>query len=154
MVQRLPAEAAGFMKGQTLPLRQSAPGVEVTYATPGRIAAGFVQVVRVPDGSPPDGSESPVVGSEFQRAVEEAVRDAGPNRRLTVVQEMRQPATDPLFRCAVLEGTYGRQPGRSIVCVGALSGQLLRLGASTLDAASAQSSLQAFARDVAVAMRR
>ena len=108
LAERLPAQAAAFQRGATAPIQQPLPGVEVAYATAGRSAAGFVQVVRPPSEAPPDGPGSLVVQDEYQRALSEAQRGAGPHRRLRLLRESEQPPGAPLFRCAELEGTYGR----------------------------------------------
>lgn len=155
LAQRLPSQAASFQRGATVPLRQPFPGVEVAYATPGRTAAGFVQVLRPPgDGTAlPDGIESPAVQGEYQRSIGEAARGAGPHRRLTVIREVNQPEDNPLFRCAELEGTYGRQPVQSMICVGAAGGQLLRLRASMPRRDPPLADSRAFLRDIVAALR-
>lgn len=155
LAQRLPSQAASFQKGATVPLRQPLPGVEVAYATPGRTAAGFVQVLRPPgDGAAlPDGVDSPAVQGEYQRSIAEAARGAGPHRRLTVIRELDQPENNPLFRCAELEGTYGRQPVQSMICVGAAGGQLLRLRASMPRRDPPLADSRAFLREIVAALR-
>lgn len=155
LARRLPTEAAGFQRGATVPLRQPHPGVEVAYATPGRTAAGFVQVLRPPTdpAALPDGIEAPAVQSEYQRSIAEAARGAGQHRRLRVVNEMNQPEENPLFRCAELEGTYGRQPVTSMICVGAAGGQLLRLRASMPRRDPPLADPRAFLRDIVAGLR-
>lgn len=156
MAQRLPAQAGSFQRGATVPLRQPLPGVEVAYATPGRTAAAFVQVLRPPgEGASTlaDGTESPTVQGEYQRSVAEAARGAGAHRRLTVIREVNQPETNPLFRCAELEGTYGRQPVQSMICVGGAGGQLLRLRASMPRRDPPLADSRAFLRDIVAAIR-
>jgi hypothetical protein len=155
LAERLPSQAAGFQKGAAQPLRQPSPGVEVAYATPGRTAAGFVQVLRPPgDGAAlPDGIGSPSVQAEYQRFVAEVVRGAGAHRRLAVVREVNQPEGDPLFRCAELEGTYGRQPVQSMICVGAAGGQLLRLRTSMARRDPPLADSRAFLREIVAALR-
>lgn len=155
LARRLPSQAASFQKGATVPLRQPLPGVEVAYATPGRTAAGFVQVLRPPgDGAAlPDGIDSPAVQGEYQRSIAEAARGAGAHRRLTVIRELNQPEDNPLFRCAELEGTYGRQPVQSMICVGAAGGQLLRLRASMPRRDPPLADSRAFLREIVAALR-
>lgn len=155
LAQRLPSQAASFQKGATVPVRQPFPGVEVAYATPGRTAAGFVQVLRPSGGgeSLPDGIESPAVQGEYQRSIADAARGAGPHRRLTVIRELSQPENNPLFRCAELEGTYGRQPVQSMICVGAAGGQLLRVRASMPRRDPPVADSRAFLRDIIAALR-
>lgn len=154
LARRLPSEAAGFQRGATVPLRQPFPGVEVAYATAGRTAAGFVQVLRPPgEGALPDGTESPAVQGEYQRSIAEAARGAGPHRRLTVINEVSQPENNPLFRCAELEGRYGRQPVQSMICIGAAGGQLLRVRASMPRRDPPLADSRAFLRDIVAALR-
>ncbi|MDB5379785.1 MAG: hypothetical protein JWR00_4231 [Rubritepida sp.] len=155
LAQRLPSQAASFQKGATVPLRQPLPGVEVAYATPGRTAAGFVQVLRPPGdvAALPDGTETPTVQSEYQRSIAEAARGAGQHRRLTVIREMNQPEDNPLFRCAELEGTYGRQPVQSMICVGAAGGQLLRVRVSMPRRDPPLADSRAFLREIVAALR-
>jgi len=154
LAQRLPSQAASFQRHATVPVRQPFPGVEVAYATPGRTAAGFVQVLRPPgDGALPDGIDSPAVQGEYQRSIAEAARGAGAHRRLQVIRELNQPEENPLFRCAELEGTYGRQPVQSMICVGAAGGQLLRLRASMPRRDPPLADSRAFLRDIVAALR-
>jgi len=155
LAQRLPSQAAGFQRGATVPLRQPFPGVEVAYATPGRTAAGFVQVLRAPGdtASAPDGIQAPAVQAEYQRSITEAARGAGAHRRLTVVREVSHPEENPLFRCAELEGTYGRQPVQSMICVGAAGGQLLRLRVSMPRRNPPLADSRAFLSEIVAALR-
>lgn len=153
LAERLPAQAATFQRGATAPIQQPLPGVEVAYATQGRSAAGFVQVVRPPSETPPDGPGSLVVQDEYQRMVAAAQRGAGPHRRLRVVQESDQPPGAPLFRCADLEGTYGRTPVTSTSCVGAAGGQLLRLRVSMPRRDPPAADPRAFITDITAALR-
>lgn len=153
LAERLPAQASTFQRGATAPIEQPLPGVEVAYATAGRSAAGFVQVVRPPSEAPPDGPGSLVVQDEYQRMLTAAQRGAGPHRRLRLVQESDQPPGAPLFRCADLEGTYGRTPVTSTSCVGAAGGQLLRLRVSMPRRDPPAADPRAFIRAVTAALR-
>ena len=124
LANRLPASAAGFQRGATVPVTRPQQGTEVNYATEGRRAAAFVQVLS-PVGAAPsiDGPDAPQAQAEFQRWVAESARGQGPARRLSVASEFNEPASAPLMRCAAMEGTYGRQPVQSLVCVGAAGGK-------------------------------
>ncbi|UPY36344.1 hypothetical protein [Sediminicoccus sp. KRV36] len=154
LAQRLPAQAGSFQRGATAPIDQPLPGVEVAYATPGRSAAGFVQVVRPPAVAPPDGPGSLVVQDEYQRVIAAAQRGSGPHRRLRLVRESDQPPGAPLFRCADLEGAYGRTAVTSTTCVGAAGGQLLRLRVSMPRRDPPAADPRAFIRDITEALRR
>ncbi|WP_424811389.1 hypothetical protein [Roseococcus sp. YIM B11640] len=154
LARRLPAEAAGFTRGALVPIRQPQVGVEQAYATPGRTAAAFVQVLRPAGGEQlPQGTSSPAVQQEYQRSVTEAERGTGPHRRLRVANEFNEPEADPIFRCAELEGTYGRQPVQSMICVGAAGGQLLRVRASMPRRTPALADSRAFLREIVSSMR-
>lgn len=154
LAERLPAQAGSFQRGTTANIDQPLPGVEVPYATAGRTAAGFVQVLRPPSVPPPDGPNSLVVQDEYQRVVAAAQRGAGPHRRLRLVQESDQPPGTPLFRCADLEGAYGRTAVTSTTCVGAAGGQLLRLRVSMPRRDPPAADPRAFIRDITEALRR
>jgi hypothetical protein len=154
LAERLPAQAASFQRGTTANIDQPLPGVEVPYATAGRSAAGFVQVLRPPTVAPPDGPGSLVVQDEYQRVVTAAQRGSGPHRRLRLVQESDQPPGQPLFRCADLEGAYGRTAVTSTTCVGAAGGQLLRLRVSMPRRDPPLADPRAFIRDITEALRR
>lgn len=123
LASRLPEEAAGFRRGANAPVSEPLAGREVAYATGNRAAAAFVQVLAPPEPLP-DGPGSPAAQAEFARWRDETARGASPSRRLRVTQEAERAG---LFRCADLEGTYGRQPVSSMLCVGAAAGQLLRV---------------------------
>ena len=153
LAQRLPAQAGAFRRGTTSPIERPLPGVEVAYSTSGRSAAGFVQVVSPADGPPPDGPGSVMVQEEYQRVVAGAQRGAGPHRRLRLVNELDEPPGTPLFRCAELEGAYGRTPVRSTNCVGAAGGQLLRLRVSMPRRDPPLADPRAFVRDIAAGLR-
>lgn len=154
LANRLPASAAGFQRGATVPVTQPQPGTEVNYATEGRRAAAFVQVLS-PVGAAPasDGPNDPEAQSEFQRWVAESARGQGPARRLSVASEFNEPPSSPLMRCAAMEGTYGRQPVQSLVCVGAAGGQILRIRASMPRHTPPVADPRAFVREVSAALR-
>jgi hypothetical protein len=125
---RLPEEAAGFRRGANAPVTEPFTGREVAYATGSRNAAAFVQVLA-PPSSPgaeplPDGPNGAAAQAEFARWRDETARGTSPSRSLRVTAEADRAG---LFRCADLEGTYGRQPVSSMLCVGAAAGQLLRV---------------------------
>ena len=153
LAQRLPTQAGTFQRGATSPIENPLPGVEVAYATSGRSAAGFVQVVRPADGALPDGPGSVVVQEEYRRVLAAAQRGSGPHRRLRLVNETDQPPGAPLLRCAELEGAYGRTPVMSTNCVGAAGGQLLRLRVSMPRRDPPPADPRAFVRDIAAALR-
>jgi hypothetical protein len=149
---RLPGQAANLQRGATAPIQRPAEGVDVAYATTNRSAAGFVQVMRA-EGLMPDGVTAPAVQADYQRWVAETTRGANAHRRLRVVTESNQPPTGALFRCAEMEGTYGRQPVLGMMCVGAAGGQLLRLRISMPRRDPPAADPRAFIRDITAALR-
>lgn len=151
LAERLPAQAAGFRRGATAPVQQPSRGVEVAYSTGGRSAAGFVQVLGAP-GPLADGVQSEAVQAEYRRWLDETARGAA-SRRLRVASESMQPPQSPLFRCAEMEGTYGRQPVQSVLCVGAAGGQMLRLRVSMPRRDPPVADFRAFIRDITAALR-
>ncbi|WP_027283603.1 hypothetical protein [Rubritepida flocculans] len=153
LAERLPGAAAGFQRGATVPVSQPRPGTEVNYATEGRRAAAFVQVLRPEGPAPADGPQEAEVQAEFQRWVTESARGQGPARRLSVAAEFQEPPSAPLLRCAAMEGTYGRQPVQSLVCVGAAGGQILRIRASMPRHTPPVADPRAFVREIAAALR-
>ena len=126
------------------------PGREVAYATSNRQAAAFVQVLR-PAAALPDGAASPEARAEFARWRDTATTEGGRNRRLRVVGETDEAN---LFRCAQMEGTYGRTPMRSTICVGAAGGQLLRLRLTQQRLEPPPADDRAFIAAIAEALRR
>ncbi len=122
----------------------------MAYATANRQAAAFVQVLRPPVPLP-DGFAAPEVQAEYGRWKDAASEHASRNRRLRVVREEEVAG---LFRCAALEGNYGRQPVQSTVCVGAAGGQMLRLRVSMPRRDPPAADAGAFVREVAAALRR
>ena len=152
LAQRLPGQAGNFQRGATAPIQRPAPGVEVAYATPGRTAAGYVQVMGA-EGPMPDGVTAAAVQADFQRWVAENTRGASASRRLRVIAESNQPTSSPLFRCAEMEGTYGRQPVHGMICVGAAGGQLLRIRVFMPRRDPPSADPRAFIRDITTALR-
>lgn len=142
----LPDAAASFARGATVPVLRPMEGLEVNYATPGRRAAAFVQIVR-----PGSGTANDTAAAEYTRWRTETSTGARPGRRLSIVQEF-QEAAGPGFRCAALEGSYGRQPVQSMVCVGARAGHVLRVRVSMMRDTPPAADARAFLRDVAVAL--
>ncbi len=150
---RLPPEAAGFRRGQTLPLGDRT-GREVAYATPGRTAAGAtVEVFRPDDRAVPEGAESTAATAVFEQLVQDTVQQRPPRR----MQELRRfplPATGPpLLRCAETEGRYGREQVQGLLCAGAVGGSLLRLRVAMPQRAPPAADAEAFAAAILDALR-
>ncbi|MCW8085204.1 hypothetical protein [Sabulicella glaciei] len=150
LADRLPENLSGFSRGGTAVISAPRPGREVAYATPGNRAAAVVQVLR-PDAPLADGFRAPEVEAEFQRWTGDVTRGAGSHRRLRVVRETEQAG---LFRCAELEGAYGRQPVEGKACVGAAAGQMVRARVSMPRRDPPVADAEAFLRDLAASLRR
>jgi len=131
---RLPAEAGGLRRGADTPLEGG--GREVSYATAGRTAAGFVQLVPAP-------------GEAHERWLAQAAEGGGPHRRLREVAAF----SEGLLRCAELEGSYGRQAVRSLVCTGHPGATAVHLRVSMPRREPPAADARAFARAVAEALR-
>ena len=95
LADRLPAEAAGFERGTTVPLRLGEGGRETGYRTQGRIAAGAtVDLYRQAGASVPEGIGSPAADTAFEQLVQAATRPS-PHRHLRVQGEFTLPAPGP-----------------------------------------------------------
>ena len=129
---RLPADAAGFVRGRSIDYERERAGygIGVDYATPNRAAVATVSVYdrgRGFIGSDPASSE---IESELATAVREASEGATGRgaRRLAEAQRVTLPVDGtPGLRCARMEGTFGRAPVRRLVCIGGASGRYLRV---------------------------
>jgi len=127
---RLPAEAAGFTRGSTVWHERERPGTgaSVDYAGPGRAAVATVSVYD--RSQPPLADADPRLGAEFSSAVSEVVTVAGTRTSQQIAESGRTtlnvPGGAPLS-CARLDGTYGRQPVNTLVCLGAAAGRYLKV---------------------------
>jgi len=129
-VARLPAEVVGFTRGSTVWHERDRPGTgaSVEYAGPGRAA---VATVSLYDRSQPPVADSDArLGAEFSSAVSEVVALAGTRTSQQIAESGRTtvnvPGGTPLS-CARLDGTYGRQPVNTLVCLGAAAGRYLKI---------------------------
>jgi hypothetical protein len=131
---RLPAEAVGFNRGATFWLEADRPGqgAAVEYAGPSR--AGVATVSLYDRGQGPVSDRDPRLAGEFATALAEvmALADTRTSQRLTERSrtELAVPGGAPLS-CAQLEGTYGRQQVRTLVCLGAAAGRFLKVQVTT-----------------------
>lgn len=152
---RLPAEAAGFHRGQSLPLRPPAEGMEVAYATPAARHRAAALVRLSPAGADlPDGPESQPASAAFQGELNQALR--GPDRARHLREARRftlDAAGRPALACAALEGRYGRQPVEALVCAGAVGGNILRLKVSMPSLQPPIADAEAFAGAILAALR-
>ncbi len=143
----LPANADAFARGATVPVRQPMEGLEVNYATPNRRGAAFVQIVR------PAAGAAGAAAAEYSRWLTEASTGARPGRRLRVAEEFNEPG-GPGLRCAALEGSYGRQPVQTTLCVGATGGHVVRLRVSMMRDTPPAADARAFLGEIARGLPR
>ncbi len=127
---RLPGEAAGFVRGETVWHERERPGqgVSVDYAGPARSAVATVSLYD--RGTAPVGEDPARIESEFQTAVAEVVASADrrTNQRMTERERTTLPvAGGAPLTCSRLDGLYGRQEVRTIVCLGAAGGRFLKV---------------------------
>jgi hypothetical protein len=154
-VSRLPAEAATFRRGQTLPARPPAVGHEVTYATVATRQRAAAVVKLAPVGTDlPDGPASPAATAAFQAELNDAVQ--GHDRARNLRETRRFPlavAGRTALTCATLEGSFGRQPVEGLVCAGAVGGNLVRLRVTMPKVASHLADAPAFASAIVAALQ-
>ncbi len=152
IARRLPAEAAGFHRGNLTALRGG--GQEVGYRTTGLTAAGATVEVHRPGLALDAGG--------LDRALAELVREAtqpAPARSLSAQSHLSIPdprperGAPPGLACAETAGTYGRERVAGLVCVGAAQGALLRLRVLMPDQDPPPGDARAFATAILAALR-
>jgi hypothetical protein len=127
---RLPGDVAGFTRGDTVWHERERPGqgVSVDYAGPSRSAVATVSLYD--RGGGPVADDPARLEGEFQTAVAEVVASADrrTNQRMTERErsQLAVPGGAPLS-CSRLDGLYGRQEVRTIVCLGAAGGRFLKV---------------------------
>ncbi|MGG5818397.1 hypothetical protein [Falsiroseomonas sp. HW251] len=127
---RLPPEVAGFSRGSAVWHERERPGqgVSVEYAGPQRAAVATVSLYD--RAQAPVGASDPRLGAEFSSAVAEVVSLAGTRTSQQMAEgaraEVPVPGGAPLS-CARLDGTYGRQPVQTLVCLGSAAGRYLKI---------------------------
>lgn len=129
---RLPASVAEFTRGDlTWHERERAGlGVAADYAGPSRAAVATVSLYDRGGGPVADDPTSPRLRAEFESAVADAVASAG--RRTSAQMTDRETTVLPVpggsaLNCARLDGMYGRQEVRTLVCLGAATGRFLKI---------------------------
>jgi hypothetical protein len=127
---RLPTSAASFARGNAVwhERERAGLGVSVEYAAPSRAAVATVSLYD--RAQPPLVAGDPRLAAEFSSAVSEVVAMAGTRTSQMIAErersELAVPGGAPLS-CARLEGTYGRQEVRTLVCLGAAAGRFLKV---------------------------
>jgi hypothetical protein len=119
-----------FARGRSLWLERDQPGqgVAVEYAGPSRAAVATVSLYD--RGQGPIADRDSRLAGEFSAAIAEVVVMAGTRTSQQIAERERNevpvPGGAPLS-CARLEGTYGRQDVRTLVCVGSAAGRFLKI---------------------------
>lgn len=124
---RLPAEMAGFTRGDTAWHERSHPGlgVAVDYAGPARAAVATVSLYD--RGRSVDAA---ALEAEFNVALGEVMAVAGARTRQVMTERERSEVAVPdgaPMQCARLAGTYGRQEMTTLVCLGPAAGRFLKV---------------------------
>jgi hypothetical protein len=127
---RLPATVEGFTRGETAWHERERPGQGVTadYAGPARSAVATVSLYD--RGAGPVGEDPARLEGEFRNAVAEAMASA--DRRTSQRMTERERNTLPVpggapLSCARLDGLYGRQEVRTVVCLGSAAGRFIKV---------------------------
>lgn len=131
IAQRMPAQLAGFMLGETA--RRPGPALALDYATANRSAVGAILVYDAPGAAAPADPRSPTIERELTSAVaevSEAPYGRG-GRRLT--ERERITIADPGLRCAIMTGSFGRAAVLRHVCIGAAQGRFVRVQVTMAD---------------------
>ncbi|MGK7869146.1 hypothetical protein [Falsiroseomonas sp. E2-1-a20] len=129
---RLPVQVADFERGETVWHEQARPGLGVTvdYAGPARSAVATVSVYDRGQAAIPADIAAAAVQQEFALAVREVLDLAEDRTSQNLAERDRTrldiPGQAPL-QCATLQGTYGRQPVQTLLCLGTASGRYLKV---------------------------
>lgn len=126
-VARLPAEVAGFTRGDLSWYERERPGfgVGADYAGPARAA---VATVSLYDRQRP--VDAAALEAEFNIALGEVMAVAGARTRQVMTERERTELAVPdgaPMQCARLAGTYGRQEMTTLVCLGPAAGRFLKV---------------------------
>lgn len=151
VAQRMPAELAGFVLGETA--RRPGPALAVDYATPNRSAVGSILVYEAPTGVAPSDPAAPAIDREVTAAVAEVAEapHGRTGRRLT--ERERVTLAEEGLRCAILAGAFGRAPVRRHVCVGGAQGRFVKVHVTMADARPPPADAAAFAAAALRAVR-
>ncbi|WP_426956348.1 hypothetical protein [Muricoccus radiodurans] len=150
---RLPAEAAGFQRGETSDVSpgDAGAGKVVEYATARRIAVAHVFVYDLNRPSVTEADLPP----EVERAVAEGTTLPQDRTGRRLAERSRTPVSargGPLT-CSTLGGTFGRNPVERHVCVGVAGGRFLRVQVTMPSRSPPVADAEAFATAVATAVR-
>lgn len=130
--ERLPAAVAGFTRGDASWHEREQPGmgVAVEYAGPARAAVATVALYDRGEAVVSEASSAARVQAEFGQAIADVMALAGSRTSQRISEgersELEVPGGAPLS-CARLDGTYGRQEVRTLVCLGVAAGRFLKV---------------------------
>ncbi|MCS6890537.1 MAG: hypothetical protein RMK64_09625 [Rhodovarius sp.] len=143
---RLPERIGSFQRGSAMPLPAGATGLEIPYANPGRVIAGYVRIIPQ--------AAAPVAEAALQQHVAEVTGAAAAHRRLGEQARLDLPAgREAFFRCVELGGHFGRQPVDSLLCSGARGRNLIQLRLTMARREGRLEQAREFAAAVAAALR-
>ncbi len=129
---RLPESVAGFTRGNTTWHEREQPGMGVTvdYAGPSRAAVATVSLYDRGQGAIAGAAGETRLAGEFNAVVADVLAQAGTRTSQQMAEQERStlpvPGGAPLS-CSRLEGTYGRQEVRTLVCLGAAAGRFVKV---------------------------
>jgi hypothetical protein len=123
---------ASFTRGDTVWHEPAQPGmgVSIDYAGPSRAAVATVSLYDRGQGSVADTPGDPRLAREFEVVVADALRQADRRTSQDLAERGRNALAVPGGRplsCALLEGSYGRQQVRTLVCLGAAAGRFVKV---------------------------
>jgi hypothetical protein len=157
---RLPAEVAGFERGDTTNFEERQPGYgsAVEYATPARpglpARAAVASVLIYDLGQRPMTGDAPA--AQVTPVLDEAVREATtlpPGRTLAETGRRVLEVPGGGMICADLAGSFGRTPVEQQVCAGTAAGRFLRVHVTMPRRNNTVASADAFTRGIAEAAR-
>lgn len=152
---RLPETAAGLRRGNVLPVRGLPGAQEAPYNSPaGRVRAAALVRIAPAGAGVPDGPDSPAAQASLAQQRRELTEGRDHARRLREKARVSLPAGGPAaMNCIELEGTYGRQPVDGLACSGVIGGNMVWLKATMPRHNPPVADAQAFASEIAAALR-
>ena len=148
---RMPAEIAGFQRGDTLVRPPEV--LTLDYATPNRAAVATVLVYGTGGRSVPADPASPEIDREVSSAVMEVTEAPQSRTGRRLAERSRITIADPGLRCAVMEGAFGRAPVTRHVCVGAAQGRVVKVQVTMATSRTPAADATAFAAEAVGAVR-
>jgi hypothetical protein len=151
VAQRMPAQLAGFMLGDTA--RRPGPALALDYATGNRSAVAAILVYDAPGGAAPSNPSSPAIDREVTSAVAEMSEAPYGRGGRRLAERERITIADPGLRCAILTGAFGRAAVVRHVCIGTAQGRFVRIQVTMADRNPPPADATAFASAALRAVR-